>query len=85
MSQSARFERFAASMLYTIASGAKIDTDRTVPFWKQVEELYANPFERKADQPVTAEEIKAHVLKKIRELRGKRDGSSEPGSENNAG
>lgn len=85
MSQSARFERFAASMLYTIASGAKIDTDKTEPFWKQVEELYANPFERKAAQPVTAEEIKAHVLKKIRELRGKRDGSSEPGSENNAG
>lgn len=87
MSQQARFERFAASMMYALAAGIKIDTDKTEPFSHQVNDLYRNPFEEKQQkkQPETAAEIKAHILRKIRELRGKKDGSAEPCSENNAG
>lgn len=87
MNQQARFERFAASMMYALAAGIRIDTDKTEPFSHQVNDLYKNPFEEKnrQKQPTTAAEIKAHVLGKIRELRGRIDGSAEPCSENNAG
>ena len=87
MSQQARFERFAASMLYAIAAGSKIDTDKTEPFSRQVNDLYRNPFEEKQQkkQPETAAEIKAYIRGKIRELRGKTNGSAEPCSENHAG
>ena len=85
MSQHARFERFAASMLYAIAAGVKIDTDKTEPFSHMVNDLYKNPFEEKQKkQPTTAAEIKAHVLGKIRELRGRTNGSAEPCGKNNA-
>lgn len=72
MNQQARFERFAASMMYALAAGIRIDTDKTEPFSRQVNELYKNPFEEKKqkNQPETAAEIRAHILSRIRELKG---------------
>lgn len=74
-------------MMYALAAGIKIDTDKTEPFSHQVNDLYRNPFEKKkqANQPKTAAEIKAYIRGKIRELRGKTNGSAEPCSENHAG
>ena len=56
-------------MLYFIATGQKIDPDRTDKFGKQVDLIYQNPFakEEKKNEPHTAEEIKQHILNRIRE------------------
>ena len=58
-------------MLYFIAAGHKIDTDRTPRFGKQVDLVYQNPFteEEKEKGPQTAAEIKQHILNRIREHR----------------
>lgn len=74
MNQQARFERYAADMLFAIASGIKIDAEKSPRFREQIDEMYANPFEAKRakqSQPKTAEEIKQYIRGKIRELRGK--------------
>ena len=67
MGQRARFERFAANMLYMIASGRNIDTDRVETFGAQLDEIYANPFGAKKEKgPQTAAEVKDYILDKIR-------------------
>jgi len=66
MGQTARWQRFCADMLYAIAAGRHIDTDRTPKFWPQVDEVYRNPFRKEKQQPKTAEEIKEHMLQLIR-------------------
>ena len=73
LSQQARFERFAANMLFHLAGGEKIDTERTERFGAQVDEIYRNPFEDhgKKTEQMTAAEIREYTLMKIRELRGK--------------
>lgn len=74
MNQQARFERFAADMLFAIASGIKIDAEKSPRFREQIDEMYANPFETnkaKQSNQMTAEEIKQYVRGKIRKLRGK--------------
>ena len=71
LSQEARFERFAADMLFAIASGIKIDKDKSPRFGQQVDEIYANPFTRKQNEQMTAAEIKEYIRGKIRVLRGK--------------
>ena len=69
MGQRARFERFAADMLYVIASGGHIDTDAIKRFGEQLDEIYANPFEKKAsEKKMTAADIKDHVASKIKGL-----------------
>ena len=68
-SQTARFERFAANLLYTIAAGKQIDPDKAERFGTQVDEVYKNPFTYHEEQPMTAAEIKQHLLDKIHELR----------------
>lgn len=78
--QRARFERFAAEMLYMIAAGARIDTNRVDRFGIQLDEIYRNPFEKK-EQPMTAEEIKRYIIKRLVGT----DGLTEPGGENHAG
>ena len=72
-----------ARMMFIIAGGKRIDTDATDGFETQTEAVYANPFEKKKQQPMTAAEIKAHVLK----LLGweENDGSNDAGSEADAG
>lgn len=55
-------------MLYHIATGTTLDPDRTTRFADLVDRIYADPFKKK--QPETPEEIKAHIVGKIRELRG---------------
>lgn len=86
-SQQARFERYTASLLHIMAAGEKIDTDRTEKFVNQVDEIYQNPFEirGKKSEQMTAAEIREYTLRKIRELKGKQNGSSESGCENNPG
>ena len=81
--QQARYERFMARMMFWLAGGKHIDTDATEGFEAQVEAVYANPFEKKKEQPMTAEEIKLHVLR----LLGWRenDGSDDAGCEADAG
>lgn len=68
--QRARFERFMAELMFRIAGGEHIDTECTKRFGEQLDVIYANPFEKKA-KPMTASEIKDHILSKIRELRGR--------------
>lgn len=67
LGQRSRFERYAADMLYTIAAGMKIDTDKATRFWDQVDKVYENPFDRKIQkkQPYTAEEIKQYLICKL--------------------
>lgn len=67
LGQHARFERFAAEMLFMIATGNKIDPDRSERFSAQVNEVYRNPFEPVKYEPRTAAEIKAHISERIRE------------------
>lgn len=68
--QQARFERFMADMIFFLAGGQHIDTERTARFGEQLDKLYENPFEKKK-QPQTAAEIKAYILGKVRALREK--------------
>lgn len=82
LGQRARFERYAADMLFAIASGTKIDAERSPRFTFHVEEVWKNPFEKKTDEPMTAEEIKAHILQKIE---GLLNGSDDACRENQAG
>ena len=53
-----------AKMVYVLAGGQHIDTDRTEGFAPQVEEAYKNPFEAKhrKKQPQTAAEIRQYVI-----------------------
>ena len=88
--QRARFERFAADLLFTIASGKHIDDVRSVRFGKILDELYANPFEKKAKQPQTKAEITEYISKKISDLieeetRRERHGPDDAGGENRPG
>ena len=65
--QTARFQRFAASMLFAIAGGRKIDLDRTEPFSRQIDDIYRNPFPRRAAGPQTRKEIEEYILKRLTE------------------
>jgi len=65
--QTARFERFAANMLYVLAKGHRIDQEQVEPFGVQLDEIYRNPF-RKPEKEMTAEEIKKHVLDRLNAL-----------------
>ena len=69
MGQMSRFERFAADMLYVITSGGHLDTDVVKRFGEQLDEIYANPFEKRVpDKKMTAADIKDHVASKIKGL-----------------
>lgn len=68
LGQTARFERFAAEMLFYMASGRRIDPDRAERFSVQVDAIYANPFVPVKKQPQTAEEIKQYISGRIDEL-----------------
>lgn len=73
----ARFEHFAADMLYAIAAKGTIDTDKTRRFGELLEDVYRNPFEkRKADpkRDMSASEIKDYLVQKIRKLREELEG-----------
>ena len=52
-------------MLYAIASGARIDTNQTKRFYERLEDIYVNPFVKKAAQPQTAEEIKQYIISRL--------------------
>jgi len=82
MGQQARFERFAAEMMYILAAGKQIDMDRVRPFAERLDDIYANPFEKKRYQPETAEEIKQYILDRLEALI---NGSNDAGREDYAG
>jgi len=65
----ARFERYAADMLYVIASGNKLDTDKAERFGIVLEDFYRSPFSHKTGKLKTAADIKAYLLQKIDETR----------------
>ena len=62
----ARFERFAADLLYIIASGKHIDDLRTRKFGEQIEELYRNPFAKK-NRLNSADDVKKYILHRLEE------------------
>lgn len=62
--QTARFERYAANLLYLIAAGRKIEQGELEPFGKQLDEIYRNPF-KKMESEMTAEEIRLSVVRKL--------------------
>ena len=64
LGQTARFERFAADMLYMIASGRKYDMDAVEMFGKQVDEVWKNPFGGK-EHKLTTEEIVNGIIGKL--------------------
>ena len=67
LGQTARFERFAAGLLFKLAAGQKIDPEKSEPFSAQVETIYSNPFEeQKKAEPMTAAEIKSYLLEKMK-------------------
>lgn len=73
----ARFERFAADMLYAIAAKGSIDTDRTKRFGELLEDVYRNPFDKEKAAPaknMSASEIKDYLVQKIRKLREELEG-----------
>lgn len=85
----ARFERYAADLLYAIAAGKKIDTDRFERFGAQVDKVYANPFEAK-EKPMTAAEVKQHICERIDDTLARmkaegNNGSDETGGPDHAG
>lgn len=90
--QRAKFERFTAELLYTIAAGKHIDDVRSPKFGKILDDLYANPFEKRkrGKQPETAAEIVAYICGRFSELieeEARRDhhGSDDAGGENRPG
>ena len=88
LGQRARFERYAAEMLYIIAAGEHIDTKKAERFGAQVDKVYANPFVKRKKEPETAAEIKAHLIERIDELLSggvTTHGSDDAGREDHAG
>ena len=65
--QTARFQRYAASMLYAIAGGQKIDMNRTEPFGRQIEDIYRNPFRRRGVGLQTRKEIEEYIIRRLTE------------------
>ena len=64
-----------AELMYVLAGGQRIDTDRMKRFSEQLDEIYANPFSRvKLSRDMSAQEIKDHIRGKIRELKKKMEG-----------
>lgn len=61
----AKFERYAADMLYVVASKGQLDTDTAKRFGEILEEYYANPFEKKKKK-MSAADIKSYVSEKLR-------------------
>ena len=55
-------------MLYFIAAGKHIDTDRTERFGAQVDRIHRNPFKKEKPQPRTAREIKDYIVGRIKAL-----------------
>lgn len=69
-----------ADLMWFVASGQKIDPERSPRFITQIEKMYKNPFKEKDLR--SAAEIKAHIIGRIRKLRGvKKDGSAAAGRE----
>lgn len=58
-------------MLFWIASGKHIDPEKSPKYSEILEDLYRNPFEDAQKKPMTAAEIKQHLLQKIRETRAR--------------
>lgn len=65
MGQAARYQRYTAELLFVIASGQRIDPDKSPKFKDILQEIYRDPFEKKAPQPMTAEEIKSYLVRKM--------------------
>ena len=70
LGQTARFQRYAAELLYVIAADRKIDPDRMPRFAEQVDEIYKNPFgETAKTKKMSADEIKQHIWNKLEEAK----------------
>ena len=65
-----------------IASGQKIDPDRSTTFSEIVAKVYRNPFEKKIEKPETAEEIKAYIVRRLLEVQ---NGSADACGKDHAG
>ena len=85
----ARFERYAADMLYVIASGNKLDTDKAERFSEILEDAYKSPFVRRKSKLRTAAEIKEYLIAKIdktiKEMGEESNGFNDISGENHVG
>ena len=54
-------------MLYMIAAGTKIDTQRSERFGKQIEQIYRDPFVQVKETPKTRDEIVSYIYKRVEE------------------
>lgn len=61
-------------MLYVIASGAKIDTERTERFGRHLERLYADPFRKPEKKPESAAEITTYLVDKMMTMKEQLEG-----------
>ena len=86
--QRARWERYTANLLYVIASGQKIDANMATQFGELLDEVYANPFEERINEPTTTAEITAKICDDIKTLLAgmeEDNGSVQPCGEDHAG
>jgi len=67
LGQHARFERYAAELLFILAAGEHIDKDKAERFAEQVDRVYKNPFAAEKKE-MNAEEIKQHISGRITAL-----------------
>ena len=67
LGQRARYERYTADLLYMIAAGMKIDTNKVERFGALVDRVYMDPF-KGPEKPMTAADVKQHLIDKIDRL-----------------
>lgn len=68
MGQTSRWQRFTAELLYVMASGKRIDENKTERFGEILKEVYSDPFKKKTRQPETAQEIISYISGRVKEL-----------------
>ena len=79
MGQTARFQRYTAELLRVIAAGQRIDPDKSTQFSEILREIYRNPFEKKAPELQTSDEILSYLVQRMEDII---HGSAAPGCEN---
>ena len=67
LGQRARYERYTADLLYMIAAGMKIDTNKVERFGALVDMVYGDPF-KEPEKPMSAADVKRHLIEKIDRL-----------------
>lgn len=64
----ARWRRYTADLLRVIASGMRIDPERSHSYEDILKEVYSDPFVKRKPQPQTTNEIIAYIGQKVEAL-----------------